>query len=35
MQDANSKFQKHSQNSRAEAAVETFEIKFEEKPVEK
>ena len=35
MQDANSEFQKHSQNSQMEAAVETFEIKFEEKPVEK
>ena len=35
MQDANSEFQKHSQNLWMEAAVETFEIKFEEKPVEK
>ena len=34
-QDANSEFQKDSQNSWAEATVETFEIKFEEKPVEK
>ena len=34
-QDAKSEFQEHSQNSRMEAAVETFEIKFEEKPVEK
>ena len=35
MQDANSKFQEHSQTSRTETAVETFEIKFEEKPAEK
>ena len=35
MQDANSEFQKHSQNSQMEAAVEIFEIKFKEKPVEK
>ena len=34
-QDANSEFQEHSQNLRTEAAVEIFEIKFEEKPVEK
>ena len=34
-QDANSEFQEHSQNSQTAAAVETFEIKFEEKPVEK
>ena len=34
-QDANSEFQKHSQNSQTEAAVETFEIKFKEKPAEK
>ena len=34
-QDANSEFQEHSQNSRTEAAVEIFEIKFKEKPVEK
>ena len=34
-QDANSEFQEHSQNSRAELAVETFEIKFEEKSTEK
>ena len=34
-QDANSEFQMHSQNSRMELAVETFEIKFEEKPTEK
>ena len=35
MQDAKSKFQEHSQTLRTEAAVETFEIKFEEKPGEK
>ena len=35
MQDANSKFQEHFQNPWTEAAVEIFEIKFEEKPVEK
>ena len=35
MQDANSEFQEHSQNSRTEPAVKTFEIKFEEKPMEK
>ena len=35
MQDANSEFQEHSQNLQTEAAVETFEIKFEEKPAEK
>ena len=34
-QDANSKFQEHSQNSRMESAVKIFEIKFEEKPREK
>ena len=34
-QDANIEFQEHSQNSRMEPAVETFEIKFEEKPIEK
>ena len=34
-QNANSEFQEHSQNSQTEAAVEIFEIKFEEKPVEK
>ena len=34
-QDTNSEFQKHSQNSWMEAAVETFEIKFEKKLVEK
>ena len=35
MQDVNSEFQEHSQNSRAESAVKTFEIKFEEKPRKK
>ena len=35
MQDANSEFQEHSQNSQMEPAVETFEIKFDEKPMEK
>ena len=35
MQDANSEFQEHSQNSRMELVVKTFEIKFEEKPTEK
>ena len=30
-QDANSEFQEHSQNSRTESAVKTFEMKFEEK----
>ena len=34
-QDANSKFQEHSQNSRMESVVKTFEVKFEEKPMEK
>ena len=34
-QDANSEFQEHSQNSRTELAVKTFEIKFEEKSTEK
>ena len=34
-QEANSEFQKHSQNSQMGVVVETFEIKFEEKPVEK
>ena len=34
-QDANSEFQEHSHNSWMETAVETFEIKFEEKPAEK
>ena len=35
MQDANSEFQEHSQNSLMEPLVETFEAKFEEKPTEK
>ena len=35
MQDANSEVQEHSHNSWMEPAVETFEIKFEEKPTEK
>ena len=35
MQDANSEFQEHSQTSRKEMTIETFEIKFEEKPAEK
>ena len=34
-QDTNSEFQEHSQNSRTEPAVETFEVKFEEKPTKK
>ena len=34
-QDANSKCQEHSQNLRTEAAVEIFEIEFEEKLAEK
>ena len=34
-QDANSDFQEHSQNLRMKVTVETFEIKFEEKPAEK
>ena len=33
-QDFNSEFPEHSQNSRTESAVKTFEIKFEEKPTE-
>ena len=33
--DANSEFQEHFHNSWTETAVETFEIKFEEKPAEK
>ena len=32
MQDTNSEFEEHSQNSQTESAVKTFEIKFEEKP---
>ena len=35
MQDTDSKFPEHSQNSRTESAVKTFEIKFDEKPMEK
>ena len=35
MQDANSEFQEHSQNSQTELAVENFKINFEEKPTEK
>ena len=35
MQEANSKSSEHSLTSRKETAVETFEIKFEEKPTEK
>ena len=35
MQVINSEFQEHSQNSRTESAVKTFEIKFDEKPTEK
>ena len=35
MQDANSEFQEHSQNLETEAAVEIFEIEFEEKSAEK
>ena len=35
MQDADSEFPEHSQNSLTESAVKTFEIKFEEKPREK
>ena len=35
LQVTNSKFRKHSQDSWAEVAVKTFEIKFEEKPMEK
>ena len=35
MQDADSEFPEHSQNSRTESAVKTFKIKFDEKPTEK
>ena len=35
MQDADSEFSEHSQNSQTELAVKTFEIKFDEKPTEK
>ena len=34
-QDFNSEFPEHSQNSRMESAVKTFEIRFDEKPTEK
>ena len=34
MQDTDSEFEEHSQNSRTESAVKIFEIKFEEKPTE-
>ena len=34
MQDFNSEFPEHSQNSRTESAVKTFEMKFDEKPME-
>ena len=34
-QDFNSEFPEHSQNSRTELTVKTFEIKFDEKPTEK
>ena len=34
-QDANGKFQEHSKNSRMELAVDTFEVKIEEKTSEK
>ena len=34
MQDANSEFQEHSQNSWLEPVVKIFEIKFEERPME-
>ena len=33
-QDTDSEFPEHSQNSRTESAVKTFEMKFEEKPTE-
>ena len=35
MQDTDSEFQEHSPNSWTESVVKTFEIKFEEKPMEK
>ena len=35
MHDANREFIEHSHNSQTETAVETFDMKFEEKPVEK
>ena len=34
-QDTDSEFPEHSHNSRTESAVKTFELKFEEKPIEK
>ena len=34
-QDFNSEFPKHSQNSWTESVVKTFEMKFDEKPMEK
>ena len=34
-QDSYSEFSEHSQNSQTESAVKTFEIKFEEKPMER
>ena len=34
-QDVHSEFSEHSQNSRTESAVETFKIRFDEKPTEK
>ena len=34
-QDCYSEFSEHSQNSQTESAVKTFEIKFEEKPMER
>ena len=34
MQDFNSEFPEHSQNSQTESAVRTFEMKFDEKPME-
>ena len=35
MQDFNSEFPEHSQNSRMESAVKTFEMRFDKKPMEK
>ena len=35
MQDFNSEFPEHSQNSRMESAVKTLEMRFDEKPMEK
>ena len=34
-QDRDSEFPEHSQNSQTESAVNTFKIKFDEKPTEK